>query len=168
MEHRTLASDPHPDLHIRGGRAADVAEIARIEHASFLHAGERFDDRRIRYLIDSPRVRVCVADADKKIVGWIAGFAVTRSPQPWGRIYALAVDPAVRGRKIGPRLLSHMVEDLRRLGARQIFLEVRPDNHSAVKLYEKSGFVPCRRLENYYGHGHPALRMVLDQPGQIK
>ena len=61
------------------------------------------------------------------------------------------------------RLMAHMIDNLRRLGARRIFLEVRPDNHAAVRLYEKFGFVPCRRLENYYGHGHPALRMLLDQ-----
>jgi len=157
-----VPADLHSALHIRAARAADVAEIARIEQISFLHAGERFGDRRIRYLIGSPRALVHVAEIDREIRGWIAGFAVVRSPQPWGRVYALAVDPAARGRKIGPRLLAEMVEKLRGLGAKRIFLEVRPDNYAAVRLYEKSGFVPCRRLENYYGQGHPAIRMMLN------
>jgi ribosomal protein S18 acetylase RimI-like enzyme len=149
--------------HIRDARSTDVDDIVGIEHVSFVHAGERFGARRIRYLIQSPRALVRVAEADKKVLGWIAAFAVTRSPRPWGRIYALAVDPVTRGRRIGPRLLSSMIETLQQLGAGRIFLEVRPDNHAALKLYEKSGFVACRRLENYYGHGHPAVRMVREQ-----
>lgn len=85
---------------------ADLDAIVRIEHASFVHAGERFGDRRVRYLIESPRVSVCVAELNEKVSGWICGFAVTRSPRPWGRIYALAVDPSARGNKIGPQLLT--------------------------------------------------------------
>jgi ribosomal protein S18 acetylase RimI-like enzyme len=151
--------------HTRNAIAADLDAIARIEQVSFVHAGERFGERRVRYLIDSPRVIVRIAELDEKVSGWICGLAVARSPQPWGRIYALAVDPAARGKKIGPQLLGEMIELLRQQGAKSIFLEVRPDNHAAIRLYEKSGFVPWRELEHYYGPGRPALRMVLNQPG---
>ena len=74
----------------------------------------------------------------------------------------MTVDPAARGKKIGPQLLGEMIRLLRERSAARIFLEVRPDNHSAVRLYEKAGFIPFRLLENYYGHGHPALRMLLE------
>jgi len=144
----------------RAAASADLDAIVGIEHASFLHAGERFGDRRVRYLIDSPRVIVRVAELDEKVSGWICGFAVTRSARPWGRIYALAVDPGARGNKIGRQLLTEMITTLRQHGAARIYLEVRPDNHPAVRLYEKCGFVPCRHMENYYGHGLPALRMI--------
>jgi predicted N-acetyltransferase YhbS len=83
--------------HIRDARLTDMDDIVRIEHVSFVHAGERFGARRIRYLIQSPRALVRVAETGNRVLGWVAAFAVTRSPQPWGRIYALAVDPATRG-----------------------------------------------------------------------
>lgn len=146
----------------RIGLAADLAAIARIEERSFDNPGERFGERRISYLLHSPRVVVRVAEIDGKVVGWICGFAVPRSSMPWGRVYALAVDPSARGRKIGARLLQEIIEILRRQGAGRIFLEVRADNHPAMRLYEKFGFVLYRQLANYYGHGHPALRMTLN------
>jgi [ribosomal protein S18]-alanine N-acetyltransferase len=145
----------------RDATAADIDAIACIEQVSFLHAGERFGERRVRYLINSPRVIVRVAELNEKVLGWICGFAVTRSPQPWGRIYALAVAPVARGKMIGAQLLGETIQMLREHGAQRIFLEVRPDNHAAVRLYEKVGFVRCRELEHYYGAGHPASRMML-------
>ena len=138
----------------------DVPAIMAIEAASFIHAGERFGQRRVRYLISSPRALVTAAEAEGRVLGWVVGFAWMRTPEPWGRIYALAVDPRARGRRLGEKLLIQMNEALRAAGAKRIFLEVRPDNHAAMKLYQKAGFTPCRSLPNYYAPGIDAQRMV--------
>jgi ribosomal-protein-alanine N-acetyltransferase len=145
---------------LRTAMAGDIEAIHQIEQISFVHAGERFGERRVRYLVGSQRAVVLVAEAEGRVLGWIAGFAWTRGSEPWGRVYALAVDPDARGRRLGPLLLQNMIDSLRGRGAGRIFLEVRPDNHAAVRLYERFGFVPCRTLPDYYGPNRPAQRMV--------
>ena len=139
---------------------ADDIAIAALELRSFHRPGERFDQRRVRHLISHPRLVVRVAEKNGTVLGWVAGFVWLRGRLPWGRIYALAVDPQARGQQLGARLMENMIEILESRGATRIFLEVRPDNHSALRLYHKIGFVECQTLANYYGQDSPALRMV--------
>lgn len=149
-----------PPVVLRPAEPSDAGGIERIEQASFVHAGERFNLRRIRYLLGTPRAIVRVAEIDGHVVGWVAGILSPGRPQKWGRIYALAVHPDARGRKLGPRLLREMVSELSNGGARQVFLEVRSDNLPAIKLYERAGFARCKELPNYYGSGIDAIRMA--------
>jgi ribosomal protein S18 acetylase RimI-like enzyme len=160
MANVNVESPQTPLVHIRLAVPDDVPAIVVIEHLSFVHAGERFGRRRIKYLIHNPRAVVLVAEQDEKVLAWTAGFAWMRGKEPWGRVYALAVDPVARGRRLGEQLLNQMIRTLRAQGARPIFLEVNPDNHIAVRLYERNGFAACRALPNYYGPDRPAARMV--------
>jgi ribosomal-protein-alanine N-acetyltransferase len=148
-------------IRLRPATPADLPGITVVEELSFVHAGERFSQRRLRNLLTNPRATVTVANDGSRVLGWAAGLIWTRG-QPWGRVYALAVHPDARGNRLGPQLLHDMIHALRGRGSGRIFLEVRPDNVPAVRLYEKTGFVTCRVLENYYGHGIPAQRMVLE------
>ena len=53
-----------------------------------------------------------------------------------------AVKSAVRGQKVGERLVRHSIEKARELGFRILqFNAVVKTNHSAIHLYEKLGFV---------------------------
>lgn len=154
---------PHlPPAMVRPAALSDAPAIDRIEQASFVHSGERFAPKRIGYLLATPRAIVRVAEVEGRVIGWVAGLLASHRPQIWGRIYALAVHPDGRGRKLGSRLLKEMLADLRRRGAGRIFLEVRTDNHSAIKLYERAGFARCKTLPNYYGKGIDAIRMSFD------
>jgi ribosomal protein S18 acetylase RimI-like enzyme len=152
---------PLPPVIVRPATPADAEAIDRIEQASFAYAGERFNLRRIRYLLGTHRTTVMVAEIDGRVVGWVAGMVGGKHERRWGRIYALAVHPDGRGRKLGARLLKEMIAILRSRSAGRIFLEVRADNHSAIKLYERAGFVPGQTLPNYYGNGINGLRMDL-------
>ncbi len=64
----------------------------------------------------------------------------------------------------GPRppAAAPFVDDPMRLGAEQMFLEVRVGNTPAIALYESAGFVriapACRVLPADAGHGHPRGR----------
>ena len=138
----------------------DAGQIARLEHLSFEHPAERFTERKVRYLIKRGRAVVLVAEADGRVLGWVAGFRGGQSAHPWGRVYALAVHPEARGRRLGPRLLQNCVAELAERGARRIFLEARSDNSAAIALYRKLGFQPCRELRDYYAPGLHAQRMV--------
>ena len=53
----------------------------------------------------------------------------------------VAVDPSLRRRRIGERLLLFLMEEGRKRGVEQFTLEVRSSNTAAVSLYTKLGFV---------------------------
>ena len=65
-------------------------------------------------------------------------------------ILNLCVDPNYRALGYGERLLDEMLDVARDLGAREIFLEVRPSNVTALGLYQKKGFHQIARRPSYY------------------
>ena len=154
-------SATHPPT-IRSARPQDCAAISEIEQLSFAHAGERFGPRKVQQILRNPRYFSDVVEVDGKIAGWCVSFLWKRSRTPWGRIYGLAVLPHFQGRRLGQLLLTHAIDRLREQGVKTVVLEVRTDNAAAIRLYTKLGFAPCRVIENYYGTGIPASRMVLD------
>jgi ribosomal-protein-alanine acetyltransferase len=147
-------------INLRRATVDDVPAIAQIEELAFSHPAERFAARRIRYLISSPRATTLVGDLDGRVVGWAAGFVWTRTLEPWGRIYAVAVHPETRGQRLGSMLTRRLISELESRGARRFVLEVRPDNTAAVRLYERLGFTHCVLLPNYYATGLDARRMI--------
>jgi ribosomal-protein-alanine N-acetyltransferase len=149
------------DIILRRAVASDLAGILEVEQLSFVHAGERFDRDRIKYLIINPRSIVTVVMRDQQLLGWAAGIVWLRGREPWGRVYALAVHPLARGQRLGLRLLTDMIDSLRARGAGRTFLEVRVDNDAAIRLYESVGFRTCRMLANYYGVNVGGQRMAL-------
>lgn len=71
----------------------------------------------------------------------------------------IMVVPAARGAGMAGRLLRHGMGWAARRGARQILLEVRPDNLAALALYRSHGFDQIARRNHYYGTGEDALVM---------
>lgn len=79
--------------------------------------------------------------------GRVVGFAVCRQvTEDESEVLSLVVDPAMRRRGIGKRLMMELLGD----EGRSWFLEVRESNVGARKLYEKLGFVEIARRPNYY------------------
>jgi len=146
---------------IRPAKPHDLAGIVGIEEISFDNAGERFDAGKVKFLLQSRRTESLVAEDDGKILGWAVGFTWPRGKIHWGRVFALAIHPEARGRKLGGRLLHELIQQLRRRGATEIFLEVRQDNHPAIALYRRCGFAHRATLQNFYAPGVHAWRMSL-------
>jgi len=65
-------------------------------------------------------------------------------------ILNLAVHPQHRRRGIARRLLTTAMTQARKSGAQVAWLEVRPSNHPALKLYEFFGFKEVGRRPRYY------------------
>jgi len=62
----------------------------------------------------------------------------------------LAVDPSWRRLGLGRQLIRAAIGEAARRRATQIFLDVRPSNHPARKLYSALGFVELYRRRGYY------------------
>jgi len=70
----------------------------------------------------------------------------------------LSVVPDARRQGLGRELLTRFLSIAARLGARQLFLEVRVGNVSAIALYEREGFVRVARRASYYPAGLDGVR----------
>jgi ribosomal protein S18 acetylase RimI-like enzyme len=66
-----------------------------------------------------------------------------------GLIYALARDPAFRGRGLGVPLLTEAMRALHAAGARRLKLDVAAVNRRAVELYLRHGFVVTSEEPTY-------------------
>lgn len=59
------------------------------------------------------------------------------------RILSIAVATGVRGLGIASALMAKADGYFRRHGVKRVRLEVRPDNHPAIRVYEKCGYYPA-------------------------
>ena len=78
-----------------------------------------------------------------------AGFVLTRFAVDEEELLLIAVQPHLRGRGIGRRLLTYMTQDARNRGTRRVFLEMRCNN-PAERIYRNFGFEPIGRRKDYY------------------
>ena len=82
--------------------------------------------------------------------GRIVAYGVLMLAPGEAQLLNLSVVPDSRREGLGRALLLQFVDDAERLGAEQMFLEVRVSNAPAIKLYESEGFVPIARRVAYY------------------
>ncbi|HEY1325918.1 MAG TPA: ribosomal protein S18-alanine N-acetyltransferase [Casimicrobiaceae bacterium] len=82
--------------------------------------------------------------------GRIVAYGVLMLAPGEAQLLNLSVVPDSRREGLGRTLLLQFVEDARRMGAEQMFLEVRVSNAPAIALYEGEGFTPIARRVSYY------------------
>jgi len=68
-------------------------------------------------------------------------------------ILTIGVIPAARRQGTAVRLLGELLDEARRRGAVEVFLEVRTDNEAARKLYVREGFAEIGVRRGYYDGG---------------
>ncbi len=91
--------------------------------------------------------------------GRLIGYSLAEIDGEEAELVSIAVAPGERRRGVGEALLRAMLRRLRRAGLASCRLSVRTTNTGAIRLYEKLGFQPVRRIRNYYPDGGEALRM---------
>jgi [ribosomal protein S18]-alanine N-acetyltransferase len=82
--------------------------------------------------------------------GRIVAYGVLMPGPGEAQILNLSVALDCRREGIGRQLLRRLVDDARRLGAAQIFLEVRVSNAAAISLYRAEAFAEVARRGEYY------------------
>lgn len=143
-----------PDILIRRMTAGDVDAVAAIEYASFASPWSR--ESFANEMTGNPVARYLVAELD----GVVIAFGGMHIILDEGHIMNIAVLEKHRGRGIGTRLLSAMMQYAANLGAGYLTLEVRESNAAAIALYRAHSFVAVNRRKRYYENGEDALLMV--------
>lgn len=123
---------------------ADIPRVLEIERASFrtpwptdAYTHELKDNRLATYL---------VARADDRLVGYAGMWVILDE----AHITTIAVDPALRGQRVGERLLLGLIDAALERGARWMTLEVRHSNLAAQRLYRKYNFREIGTRKAYY------------------
>ena len=80
----------------------------------------------------------------------IAGYGVLSVAAGEAHILNLCVDPIFRELGYGERLLNEILGRARSAEVKEVFLEVRPSNASALSLYHKHGFRQIANRPAYY------------------
>ena len=105
------------------------------------YRAELADTRHRYYLV--------AVDENESLLGW-AGVRVVADT---AEILTVGVVPQARRQGIGGRLLAMLLDEARRRGAVEAFLEVRVDNTVAQQLYEQARFVRVGIRRGYYAEG---------------
>lgn len=127
-------------------RVEDISDVKSIEDQSYdfpWTVGIFRDCLRVGY-----RCRILDCDGD------VAGYTILSVGADEAHILNLCVAPDFRGRGVGRRLLAHVVEISDAAGVGCVYLEVRPSNHAARRLYREAGFCEVGRRHNYYRAHH--------------
>ncbi len=82
--------------------------------------------------------------------GAIIGYGVLSVGAGEAHILNLSVHPDYQGQGLGRRMLRHLLLAAHGHGADTAFLEVRPSNKRAVRLYETMGFNQVGLRRGYY------------------
>jgi ribosomal protein S18 acetylase RimI-like enzyme len=139
---------------VRRATCADLEAILRFQQG-VVDAERPYDstlkDGAIRYydfeqLLNSEQVHFVIAELGGTAIG--CGFARIDTAKPYvkhdrvGYLGLMFVEPAFRGRGVNSAVIAELQRWCRAQGVRELRLEVYPDNASALKAYEKAGFMP--------------------------
>jgi ribosomal-protein-alanine N-acetyltransferase len=131
-----------PEVLIRDMGPDDVRTVAEVENRSYAYPwseGIFRDCLRAGYYC-------CVAEIDAIVIGY--GIMSTGAGE--AHVLNLCVGEQYRFRGIGARLLEHLLEFAKSLGVEDVFLEVRPSNTVAIRLYQARGFSQIGVRRGYY------------------
>ncbi len=143
-----------PNLTIRDAGRADAEALFRLEAASF--NADRLSMASFRRLIGRTSAAVRVAADGGRLEGY--ALLLFRANATAARLYSIAVDAGARGKGLAEGLLHDAEAVARRRGCDRLRLEVREDNHPAIRLYQRLGYRPFGRYRAYYADGTDALR----------
>ena len=120
-----------------------VPQVAALEKKCF---SDPWSEGSVASELENPLSRWLVAVEGEQVLGYVGSQTVLDESD----MMNLAVDPAFRRRGIARALVLALIEELGKMGSRQLTLEVRVSNESAQALYAQLGFERVGRRKNYY------------------
>lgn len=151
---------------LRHATPADVDAIMALETSTF--ENDAWSPEMMARDVADPNCYYLVAFPPDE-PGRIEAYAGLLAPRgaPEGDIQTIAVAPVARGRGLGRTLMQALIGEARKRGAREVFLEVRADNPSAQRLYERLGFAEVGVRRGYYQPDNVdaiVMRLVIPAP----
>jgi ribosomal-protein-alanine N-acetyltransferase len=124
----------------RSLQSADMERIMEIESRAF---PDPWGPQAFR-LTRSYASWVCLLDE------LLIGYCICLIVEDEASIANIAIEPAHQNKGYGTGLLQYSLVELKIMGARRIYLDVRRSNIAALMLYSKFGFRTMGIRKNYY------------------
>lgn len=127
---------------IRPMHHTDVAAVAEVERQTY------------EYPWSAGIFRDCLLAGYVSVVldrgGEVVGYGIMSVAAGEAHLLNICVSGQLRRQGVGSRLLRYLLSRARHSGADRVFLEVRPSNKPALKLYRQSGFQAVGLRKGYY------------------
>lgn len=123
----------------------DVKAVAALDLKCF-GSRDSFSREYFLYVAQNENCEYIIGEREGKIIACAGAEIVSDAAE----IETIAVDPKYRRQGIGTLILIQLMLAIKRRGADFIFLEVRPSNTGAIKLYKDFGFQIIDTVENFY------------------
>jgi ribosomal-protein-alanine N-acetyltransferase len=151
---------------LRRATTRDIAPIMRLETGTFVTDG--WSEDAMLSELRSPHSYYLVAERTG-LPDAIDGYAGLFAPQGAGEgdIQTIAVAEDARRAGLGRSLMNALIDEARKRGVTQLFLEVRADNPGAQHLYETLGFEQIAVRTGYYqpdGVDANVMRLAVSEP----
>ena len=142
-------------INIREMNEKDLDEVYKIELSSF---SDPWEISSFKEDLNRKNAKSLVIEVENKIVGYIIFWIISDEIH----ILNIAVHRLYRKQKIATALLKYCFEFASLKSFKYCTLEVRENNLSAQKLYEKFGFKPLYKRKKYYSCGEDAVVMGIE------
>lgn len=131
-----------PEVVFRAMREEDVPRVVAIERAAYQFPWSEGIFRDC--------LRVGYACRAAELDGELIAYGILASGAGEAHVLNVCVNAAFRCRGIGRALLEHLMDLAHEGGMSEIFLEVRPSNTGAIRLYHSLGFRQIGVRRGYY------------------
>jgi ribosomal-protein-alanine N-acetyltransferase len=138
-------------VQVRQAGPADANVLTTLHAACF---AQGWDVGAIAQFLAAPGCLSLLAASPEDVVP--RGLLIARIAADEAELLTLGVAPAHRRQGVAGVLLFAAMTELRRAGARRLFLEVEDGNEAALGLYQSLGAAPVGRRPRYYAHGADA------------
>lgn len=128
---------------IRRMRESDLEGAVRLEEQCFSAPWTR---AQLEESLQNGQYLFLVAEEDGQVVGYAGLLRVMDE----GDVTNVAVDEEYRGKGLGARLMTALLEEGKNCGIKEFTLEVRVSNQRAIRLYERLGFVQEGVRKRFY------------------
>ena len=139
-------------------RSADAQAIAELSHEAIEYGLPwRWTPSRVLQAIREASTNVVVARREGRVV---PGFAIMQYGDETAHLALLAVRAEARRQGMASALLAWLEASARVAGIRQLRLEVRRGNPTALAFYAHHGFAESGVSAGYYEGVEDAIRMI--------
>lgn len=121
-----------------------LSRLLEIEQKNF--GGEAWNANMLDYIFTSPYVFVYGMYLEDTLIG----YCVLSVSYEQGDIDNIVIDDPYKGKGYGKEMLAFMLEQAKKKGVCELFLDVNTANERAISMYRKYGFTVLRTRRNYY------------------
>lgn len=146
-------------IQLRYATVADTPAVAALFRAVVAPLAIYSESARAKNIaaFSAERLAGRIADWERAVLiaetgGRMVGFCIVDEQNGPVWIEWYGVDPALRGRGIGERLIARLIDDATAAGATRIWCDTRVNNDASMALFRKLGFRTLCRLDNHW-HG---------------